>query len=215
MAITDWPAQERPREKLIQKGAEALTDAELLAIFLRTGTRDFSAVDLARLLLDDFGISDYMIEIGGEVRTAGFSANGSSWTIGIEAPTGSNLDRILHVKEIAVATSGDYRNVFISEGKRISHIIDPKEGIPVRHAGASVTVVGEQCARTDALATALAVLGPDKGYDLAVQQGWAAYFILRGDPDWTSRTTPAFAALLDQKSDTSLQSDWVSEDLMP
>ena len=55
MAITDWPAQERPREKLLQKGAEVLSDAELLAIFLRTGTRDFTAVDLARLLLDDFG----------------------------------------------------------------------------------------------------------------------------------------------------------------
>jgi DNA repair protein RadC len=55
MAISDWPAQERPREKLLQKGADALSDAELLAIFLRTGVQGYSAVDLARLLLDDFG----------------------------------------------------------------------------------------------------------------------------------------------------------------
>lgn len=55
MAISDWPAQERPREKLLHKGADALSDAELLAIFLRTGTRGQTAVDLARLLLDDFG----------------------------------------------------------------------------------------------------------------------------------------------------------------
>ena len=55
MAITDWPEHERPREKLLNKGAEVLSDAELLAIFLRTGTRDFTAVDLARMLLEDFG----------------------------------------------------------------------------------------------------------------------------------------------------------------
>ena len=64
MAISDWPAQERPREKLLQKGAEVLSDAELLAIFLRTGTRDFTAVDLARLLLDDFGGLKPLLETG-------------------------------------------------------------------------------------------------------------------------------------------------------
>ena len=64
MAISDWPAQERPREKLLQKGSEALSDAELLAIFLRTGTRDFTAVDLARLLLDDFGGLKPLLETG-------------------------------------------------------------------------------------------------------------------------------------------------------
>jgi len=64
MAISDWPAQERPREKLLQKGSEFLSDAELLAIFLRTGTRDFTAVDLARLLLDDFGGLKPLLETG-------------------------------------------------------------------------------------------------------------------------------------------------------
>lgn len=159
------------------------------------------AVDRVGRLLDDLNVSNYLIEIGGEVRTSGSNANGSSWTIGIEAPTGSNLDRILHVKEIAAATSGDYRISFTSDGTRTSHIIDPTEGTPVRHAGASVTVVGEQCARTDALATALAVLGPDKGYDLAVEKGWAAYFLLRTDSGWDSRITPSFAILLSEKPD--------------
>jgi len=64
MAITDWPAQERPREKLLQKGAEVLSDAELLAIFLRTGTRGYTAVDLARMLLDDFGGLKPLLETG-------------------------------------------------------------------------------------------------------------------------------------------------------
>lgn len=64
MAISDWPAQERPREKLLQKGADVLSDAELLAIFLRTGTRDYTAVDLARLLLDDFGGLKPLLETG-------------------------------------------------------------------------------------------------------------------------------------------------------
>ena len=62
MAISDWPAQERPREKLLQKGADALSDAELLAIFLRTGVRGQTAVDLARSLLDDFGGLKPMLE---------------------------------------------------------------------------------------------------------------------------------------------------------
>lgn len=152
------------------------------------------AVDRVARLLEDRDVHNYMVEIGGELRTAGVNANGSSWTIGIEAPRESHLDRILHVTESAVATSGNYRNAYLSNGKRITHIIDPKTGIPISHAGASVTVVGRQCARVDALATALAVLGPDKGFNLAVEKGWAAYFILRRDSGWKSRMTPAFAA---------------------
>ena len=67
MSISDWPAQERPREKLLQRGPEALSDAELLAIFLRTGTRGFTAVDLARLLLDDLGGLKPLLEASEEV----------------------------------------------------------------------------------------------------------------------------------------------------
>jgi len=171
------------------------------------------AVDRVAMMLDDFKVHNYMVEIGGEVRTAGFNADGSSWSIGIEAPPGSHLDRILRVTQIAVATSGDYRNAFISDGRRISHIIDPKTGIPAGHDGASVTVVGKQCTRVDARSTALAVLGPDKGYDLAVEKGWAAYFLLRRDSAWSSRTTPAFAVFLNQKPDLHPDNDQESVEL--
>lgn len=154
------------------------------------------AVDRVAETLEAENIHRYIVEIGGELRTAGMKADRSLWKIGVAAPAGSRLDMILHVTDIAVATSGDYRNVYLSNGRRLSHIINPGTGTPISNSVASVTVVDKECARADALATALAVLGSDKGHNLGVRKGWATYFILRGNSGWTFKATPAFAALL-------------------
>ena len=100
----------------------------------------------------------------------------------------------------ALATSGDYRNYFEREGRRFSHTIDPRTGRPIEHRLASVTVLHPEAVWAEAWATALNVLGPEAGYDLALEEGLAAYFILRsgaspeagGPPSFEVRMTPEF-----------------------
>jgi thiamine biosynthesis lipoprotein len=95
----------------------------------------------------------------------------------------------------ALATSGDYRNVREVEGRLVSHTIDPRTGRPVDHRLASVSVIAESCLMADGMATALEVLGPDEGYDLALERGWAALFLIRDGDAITARATPAFDRL--------------------
>ena len=107
----------------------------------------------------------FMIEVGGEVKTAGLNETGVAWRIGIERPErgASAIHRVIPLSNLAMATSGDYRNYYELDGRRISHTIDPRTGYPVTHELASVTVIDKSCARADGLATALAVLGPEEG----------------------------------------------------
>jgi thiamine biosynthesis lipoprotein len=95
----------------------------------------------------------------------------------------------------ALATSGDYRNWFEHDGRRYSHEIDPALGAPVTHRLASVSVVHADCALADAWATALFVLGPERGLAAAEREGLAAYFITRAPGGFVEHQTPAFAAL--------------------
>lgn len=159
------------------------------------------AVDLIADLLDDEGIEDYLVEVGGELRARGENATGQPWAIAIETPadTGRGVARILPLSDKAVATSGDYRNFFEFEGRRYSHVIDGRSGWPTAHELAAVTVVAEKAAFADAMATALLVLGPDEGMALARREGIAAYFQLRGDDGFSERMTPAFEAMLGRR----------------
>ncbi|HEX7027751.1 MAG TPA: FAD:protein FMN transferase, partial [Gammaproteobacteria bacterium] len=118
------------------------------------------------------GIKNYMVEIGGEMRVKGVNARGKPWRIAIEepSPAGRNVFSVIAPGDRAVATSGDYRNYFEWDGRRYSHTIDPRNGRPVDHALASVTVLANNCMHADAMATALMVLGPKQGYDLAVAE---------------------------------------------
>jgi FAD:protein FMN transferase len=138
-------------------------------------------VDRAAAALDAHGIADYMVEVGGEVRTRGINASGVAWRIGIEEPDASpqRARWIVALAGRSMATSGDYRNYFIEGGRRYSHEIDPASGMPIRHGLASVTVVADDCMQADALATALIVLGAEKGRALAESSGIAAQFIER------------------------------------
>lgn len=156
------------------------------------------AVDLAAAALDAQGYADYMVEAGGEVRTRGRNAAGQPWQIAIERPdaTPQRAHRIVPLSGLALATSGDYRIFFERDGKRYSHEIDPATGRPVAHGLASVSVAARDCGFADAMATALFVLGPDRGVALAQRQGIAAHFIVRdGRGGFRDVATPAFAAL--------------------
>ena len=157
------------------------------------------AVDAVSATLVDFGVTSYLVEIGGELRAAGSNEDGLPWRIAIERPQPGPpiVQRIVPLMDGALATSGEYRNFYDLEGARVSHTIDPRTGRPVVHRLQSVSVVADRCALADALATALEVLGPDDGYALAVEQGWAALFVVRNeDGALAERATPAFDRLV-------------------
>ncbi len=158
------------------------------------------AVDLVAGLLESRGIDNYMAEIGGELRIRGHNRNGRKWAIGIEAPSTSERvpHAVVHVTDTSVATSGDYRNYFEHDGQRYSHTIDPRTGRPVTHKLAAVTVVNASAAFADAMATALLVLGPDDGPELARELGLAAYFLVRDASGIQEITTPDFDTLSTQ-----------------
>jgi thiamine biosynthesis lipoprotein len=154
------------------------------------------AVDRVAELLDSRAVERYLVEIGGEIRLRGLDSDGERWSIAIETPSDDKrtVGLIVHLTDQAMATSGDYRNFFEYEGRRYSHTMDPRSGRPVSHDLASVTVIDESAALADALATALLVLGPDEGFDLAVREGLPAYFQLRGKDGFVERATPEFLA---------------------
>lgn len=158
--------------------------------------------DRVAAVIDAAGWTNYMVEIGGEVWARGSSPSGDAWKVGIERPTadaaGSRVvQAIMRVTDVGVATSGDYRNYWERDGVRYSHTIDPRTGRPIAHRLASVTVIHpESAALADAWATALNVLGPDEGLALAEQLGLAAYFLVRTDEGFATRSTAAFDAYL-------------------
>lgn len=155
-------------------------------------------VDRAALALEALGIGDYMIEFGGEVRTRGRNAAAAPWRIGVEQPDAvpQRARWVVPLSGRAMATSGDYRHFFIQDGRRFSHEIDPAQGTPISHALCSVTVVADDCMRADAIATALIVLGAERGRALAEASGIAAQFIERAaGGEFHDTMTTQFAAL--------------------
>jgi len=143
------------------------------------------AVDLIAIGLEKLGHNDFLVEVGGELRARGERTPGQPWRVGIEKPVAElrAVQRAVTLRNISMATSGDYRNFYEVEGRRRSHLIDPRTGRPIEHGLASVTVLHPEAARADAWATALAVLGPSAGPELAEREGVAAFFVVREAPD--------------------------------
>ena len=158
------------------------------------------AADELAALLDESGLDNYLVEIGGELRVRGLNADAMHWRIAIERPDelGRSIAQIIQVSDVAVATSGDYRNYFEYAGRRYSHTIDPRTGRPVTHNLASVSVIAERAADADALATALMVLGPEAGPAFAEANRISAYFLLRNGNEFSEMTSSRFPAVQDQ-----------------
>jgi thiamine biosynthesis lipoprotein len=154
------------------------------------------AVDRVAGLLDQNGLENYLVEIGGELRVHGHNAENREFAIALEKPVPGQGDEysIVRVSNAGIATSGDYRNYFENDGQLFSHIIDPRTGSPINHELAAVTVVGDTTAYADAMATALLVLGPGDGLALAENLGVAAYFSVRTDQGIESFSSSAFSA---------------------
>lgn len=140
--------------------------------------------DVVARYLEKKGIQNYMVEIGGEIAVKGTSPTRKRWKIGVNKPTedstnlNNEIQTILNISNIAMATSGNYRNFYYKDGKKYAHTIDPKTGYPVQHSILSSTVLAKDCATADAYATAFMVLGLEKAKQvLAKHPEIQAYFI--------------------------------------
>lgn len=156
------------------------------------------AVDRVSELIESRQLTDYMVEIGGEIRVRGEKVVGSPWRIAVEKPASNEraIHRVVTPGTGALATSGDYRNFIEQEGRRYSHTIDPTTGMPVTHQLASVSVIHPSCMFADGLATALTVLGPTRGLELARREKLAVYLIERREKALIVQMTEAFEPFL-------------------
>jgi len=145
--------------------------------------------------LRGMGYGSALVDVGGELRAVGSHLDGRPWRVALEG-AGETVPGVLGTIDLvdeAVATSGDFRNSYEYEGVRYTHIIDPRDGLPVPFRGFSVSVVHPDGAAADAWATALTVLGPDEGFELAERAGLAASFTWRSPNGVRFRQTPALA----------------------
>ena len=157
------------------------------------------AVDCVAQRLDRLGIADHLVEIGGELRGTGVKPDGTPWWVALEGSQSCAdmmPETVVALHGFSVATSGDAVRHFEIDGRHYSHTIDPRIGYPIPHRMAAVTVLHRRCMCADALATALAVLGPEAGFEHAATHGIAARFIVRCPDGPQERITPAYSAML-------------------
>ena len=136
-------------------------------------------IDLIGKKLDQLGINNYIINIGGDILTKGYNSKKENWVIGIENPNLKEklIKEIVNLTNKGLATSGDYKNFFTKDGKRYSHIINPKTGKPIKHSTKSVTVIHENSMKADGWATAFLALGSLEGLKIADKEKIAVLFI--------------------------------------
>lgn len=177
-----------------------------LRLDLSAVAKGFGVDQVVRYLQRE-GIANCLVEVGGELRGEGLKPDGQPWWVALEpppawgdAPATANdtvvADTVVALHGLAVATSGDYRRCFEAGGTRYSHTIDPRDGWPIRHGLASVTVWHRECMAADALSTALNVMGAEAGLPFANRHGLAALFIVRGEHGFEEQVSDPLAALL-------------------
>ena len=205
-SAADWslPSPEQVRAVLGRVGQSALTWHPGTGTLIRqeSVSLDFSSiakgygVDRVARVLKDAGVVNYLVEVGGEMRVSGTSPRGDDWRIAVEQPLAGQrgIAQALAVTDIAIATSGDYRNYVEVDGTRYSHTLDPRTGYPVTHDLVSVTVLHERCMMADAWATALIVAGPEEALRLASVNELAVYMMTRRGDSLEAQVSPAFNA---------------------
>jgi thiamine biosynthesis lipoprotein len=163
------------------------------------------SVDLAAELLEAKGISNYLVEIGGEVKAKGVNNKGKAWRIGIDKPfdnnniPGQDLQAIVKLNNKSLATSGNYRKFYERDGIKYSHTINPKTGYPVTHSLLSTTVIANDCMTADGYATAFMVMGLEEAYLLAkkLTDIEALFVYCNENGEYIVKTTTAMSEILE------------------
>ncbi len=152
-------------------------------------------VDRLAALVREAGGENFLVEIGGEVRTGGERPGGGPWRVAVERSDGaprSAAGAVLLLDNVAVATSGDYINYFERDGRHYGHVLDPATGRPVEHGTVAATVVAGDTATADALATAFLVLAPDRAFEVAGNLDVGLRLEIREGERLVARTNAAF-----------------------
>ena len=155
-------------------------------------------VDQVASVLEQNGIDDYMVEIGGEIRARGVNGSGKPWQIAIERPNDDGqraVQEIIGLNNMAMATSGDYRIYFEENGQRFAHEIDPKTGYPIQHHLASITVLAPTSMTADGLSTGLFVMGEDAALARAERENIPVYLIIKQGDKFITKSSSAFDKL--------------------
>ncbi len=148
------------------------------------------STDVIARLLDSYGIDNYMVEIGGEVTAKGVNLKGECWHIGIDKPIDDktpahrDFQTILQLCDKSIATSGNYRNFYIKDGKKYAHTINPKTGYPSENNILSATVIADDCMSADAYATVFMLADTAQARVIAEKEG-LAYMLILGTQDST------------------------------
>ena len=145
--------------------------------------------DVIAALLEKNGIKNYMVEIGGEIACKGLNPKGEKWRIGIDKPVDDpanenpELETVLVLSDVGLATSGNYRQFYMKDGKKYAHTINPKTGRPTDHNLLSVTVIAPNCMQADAYATAFMVLGVERSLEICNQFDDMECYLIYSDKD--------------------------------
>lgn len=150
--------------------------------------------DMVAQMMRSKGISDFMVEIGGEIVLSGRNPKGKEWNIGISKPVddslslNNELQTVIPITDIAMATSGNYRNFYVKDGRKYAHTIDPHTCMPVSHSLLSATVFADDCATADAIATSMMVMGLDSARALIARYPELRAYFIYSTPDGSIET---------------------------
>ncbi|UWS34646.1 FAD:protein FMN transferase ApbE [Erwinia pyrifoliae] len=176
-------------------------DLPELYVDLSTVGEGFATDHLARLMEQE-GINNYLVSVGGAVLTRGKNAQGNAWQVAIQKPTDREnaVQAIVDLQGHGISTSGSYRNYYELDGKRISHVIDPATGRPIQHRLVSATVIATTALEADGWDTGLMVSGPKQAKALALRNKLAVYLIFKQGDTFTGWMSPQFAAFIQPSS---------------
>ncbi|EGA69993.1 hypothetical protein VISI1226_07887 [Vibrio sinaloensis DSM 21326] len=180
-------------EHLAVEGSTLSKDIPNLYVDLSTIAKGWG-VDVVADYIQSQGIDNFMVEVGGEMRLKGVNREGVKWRIAIEKPSVEerSIQEIIEPGDMAVATSGDYRNYFERDGIRYSHIINPETGKPINHKVVSVTVLDKSSMTADGLATGLMVLGAEQGMKVAEENNIAVFMIVKTEDGFQELASSAY-----------------------
>ena len=184
---------------VINRAGQQFLQKDLPGLFVDLSTvgEGYAADHLARLMEQE-GISRYLVSVGGALASRGTNPQGNPWRVAIQKPTDQEnaVQAIVDINGHGISTSGSYRNYYELDGKRLSHVIDPATGRPITHKLVSVTVISPTALEADGWDTGLMVLGPEKAKAVALKEGLAVYLVTKEAEGFSVWMSPPFRTFL-------------------